>query len=322
MHLLEVKDLKKYYPVTRGILKKIIGWIKAVDGVSFTIKRGQTLSLVGESGAGKSTVAKMILLIEKMTGGNIIFEGKSISELTPSEIKTLYRPKIQAVLQNPWSSMNPRMRIKEIVEEPLVVNSKFPKKEREERIIKLLEQVGLFSECLDRYPHELSGGQRQRVAIARALTLSPSILVLDEPISALDVSIRAQIINLLKDLQKTYNLSYLLIAHDLATVRHMSHEVAIMYLGQIVEFGKAEEIFERPLHPYTKALISASSFVVRFENDDDGEVIIKGEIPSPLNPPQGCRFHPRCELTSDICFKVEPQLKDMGGILVRCHLYE
>ncbi|GAI44931.1 unnamed protein product, partial [marine sediment metagenome] len=256
--LLEGRDLKKHYPVTRGLLQRTVGWVRAVDGVSFTVERGKTLSLVGESGAGKTTTAKAVLLLERLTSGNILFEGKDLYQFSQSQLKTEYRPRVQSVQQNPWSSMNPRMRVRDIVAEPLVVNTKQSKKENQSRVLELLEQVGLNSGHAELYPHEFSGGQRQRIAVARALALNPSLVVLDEPVSALDVSIRAQIMNLLKDLQGQFNLSYLVIAHNLATVRYMSHSVAIMYLGQIVEYGEAEALFERPLHPYTRALISAS----------------------------------------------------------------
>ncbi|GAI24364.1 unnamed protein product, partial [marine sediment metagenome] len=256
--LLEGRDLKKYYPVTKGLLQRTIGWVRAVDGISFTIERGKTLSLVGESGAGKTTTAKAVLLQEKLTSGSIFFEGKDLSRFSQSQLKAEYRPRLGSVQQNPWSSMNPRMKVRDVVGEPLVVNTKQSKEQLRSRITELLEEVGLNPDLAENYPHEFSGGQRQRIAVARAMALNPSLVVLDEPVSALDVSIRAQIMNLLKDLQEQHNLSYLVIAHNLATVRYMSHSVAIMYLGQIVEHGEAEELFERTLHPYTRALISAS----------------------------------------------------------------
>lgn len=312
--LLEGRDLKKHYPVTRGLLQRTVGWVRAVDGVSFTVERGKTLSLVGESGAGKTTTAKAVLLLERLTSGNILFEGKDLYQFSQSQLKTEYRPRVQSVQQNPWSSMNPRMRVRDIVAEPLIVNTKQSKKENQSRVLELLEQVGLNSGHAELYPHEFSGGQRQRIAVARALALNPSLVVLDEPVSALDVSIRAQIMNLLKDLQEQFNLSYLVIAHNLATVRYMSHSVAIMYLGQIVEYGEAEALFERPLHPYTRALISASLLTLP-EEDGQGteQIILSGEMPSPLNPPSGCRFHTRCTEATSKCSQEVPPLRNVGG---------
>jgi len=321
--LLEGRDLTKHYPVTRGLLQRIVGWVRAVDGVSFTIEQGKTLSLVGESGAGKTTTAKAVLLLEKLTSGSILFQGKDLSQFTRSQLKSEYRPRVQSVQQNPWSSMNPRMRVRDIIAEPLVVNTKQSKKEIRSRVLELLEQVGLRSDHADHYPHEFSGGQRQRIAVARALALHPSLVVLDEPVSALDVSIRAQIMNLLKDLQVKHNLSYLVIAHNLATVRYMSHSVAIMYLGQIVEYGEAEELFERPLHPYTRALISASLLTLPEEGDQEAkQIILSGEMPSPLNPPPGCRFHTRCTEARDRCSEAVPELRAVGQQRVRCHHYD
>lgn len=312
--LLEGRDLKKHYPVTRGLLQRTVGWVRAVDGVSFTVERGKTLSLVGESGAGKTTTAKAVLLLERLTSGNILFEGKDLYQFSKLQLKTEYRPRVQSVQQNPWSSMNPRMRVRDIVAEPLIVNTKQSKKENQSRVLELLEQVGLNSGHAELYPHEFSGGQRQRIAVARALALNPSLVVLDEPVSALDVSIRAQIMNLLKDLQEQFNLSYLVIAHNLATVRYMSHSVAIMYLGQIVEYGEAEALFERPLHPYTRALISASLLTLP-EEDGQGteQIILSGEMPSPLNPPSGCRFHTRCTEATSKCSQEVPPLRNVGG---------
>ncbi|HHX75726.1 MAG TPA: ATP-binding cassette domain-containing protein [Firmicutes bacterium] len=321
--LLEAQSLTKHYPVMKGLLRKIVGTVKAIDGVSFQIERGKTLSLVGESGAGKTTTAKAILLLEQLTAGSILFEGKDICQFAPSRLKTEYRPKVQAVQQNPWSSMNPRMRVRDIIAEPLVVNTRQKKKQIDERVEELLEQVGLMPEWAERYPHEFSGGQRQRIAVARALALNPSLIVLDEPVSALDVSIRAQIMNLLKDLQDMYNLSYLVIAHDLATVRFMSHSVAIMYLGRIVEYAEVEDLFTNPLHPYTRALISASVMTApEEEENDDGRIILKGEMTSPINPPSGCYFHPRCPSATDKCAVEAPEPKFYGTHYVTCHLCE
>jgi oligopeptide/dipeptide ABC transporter ATP-binding protein len=321
--LLEGRDLTKHYPVTRGLLQRTIGWVRAVDGVSFRIERGKTLSLVGESGAGKTTTAKAVLLLERLTSGTILFEGRDLYQFTRSELKTQYRPKIQYVQQNPWSSMNPRMRLRDIVAEPLVVNTKLSKKEIRTRVAELLEHVGLMPEHSDHFPHEFSGGQRQRIAVARALALNPALVVLDEPVSALDVSIRAQIMNLLKDLQDKHNLSYLVIAHNLATVRYMSHTVAIMYLGQLVEYGDAEELFTNPLHPYTKALISASMLTLpEDEGKEVQKIILTGEMPSPMNPPPGCRFHTRCVEAKEKCAQDIPEMISIGNNhQVKCHHY-
>lgn len=312
--LLEGRDLTKHYPVKKGFLQRTVGWVRAVDGISFTVERGKTLSLVGESGAGKTTTAKAVLLQEKPTSGTIFFEGEDLSHFSPSRLKTEYRPRLGSVQQNPWSSMDPRMKVRDIVAEPLVVNIKQKKQQLRSRVAELLEEVGLNPELAENYPHEFSGGQRQRIAVARAMALNPSLVVLDEPVSALDVSIRAQIMNLLKDLQEQFNLSYLVIAHNLATVRYMSHDVAIMYLGQIVEYSEAEELFKRPLHPYTRALISASLLTLP-EDEEKGveKVILSGEMPSPLNPPPGCRFHTRCTEAMPECGQTAPPLRDVGG---------
>jgi oligopeptide/dipeptide ABC transporter ATP-binding protein len=318
--LLEVRDLKKHYPVTQGILQRTIGWVRAVDGISFEVERGKTLALVGESGAGKTTAAKAVLLLETPTSGTILFEGKALKDFTRAQLKAQYRSRVQAVQQNPWSSMNPRMRIRDIIAEPLEYNTKMTKAEVRRRVLEMLADVGIAEDCAGHYPHEFSGGQRQRIAVARALALKPSLIVLDEPVSALDVSIRAQIMNLLKDLQVEYSLSYLVIAHNLATVRYMSHGLAIMYLGQIVEYGETEEIFERPLHPYTRALISASMLTLPEKGERrTKQIILTGEMPSPLNPPAGCRFHTRCAEAQDVCSKIEPRLTGKGNHLVKCH---
>jgi oligopeptide transport system ATP-binding protein len=318
--LIEGRDVTKHYPVTRGLLQRTVGWVRAVDGVSFTIEPGKTLSLVGESGAGKTTLAKAILLLERMTSGTLLFEGKDLYKLSPSEIKTQYRPRVQYVQQNPWSSMNPRMRVRDIIGEPLVVNTNKSKSEVRSQVLESLDQVGLRPDHAELYPHEFSGGQRQRIAVARALVLNPSMVVLDEPVSALDVSIRAQIMNLLKDLQNKLSLSYLVIAHNLATVRFLSHTVAIMYLGQIVEYGDAEDLFEHPLHPYTRALISASQLTLpEDETEESKQIILSGEMPSPLNPPSGCRVHTRCAEAGEHCSEDTPEMRTVGGHQVKCH---
>lgn len=318
--VLEVQHLKKHFPVTRGLaLQRTVGWVRAVDDVSFAIQPGETLSLVGESGAGKTTVARSVLLLETPSDGELLFHGKNVFRFGKNELKD-YRSNVQAVFQDPWGSMNPRMRVKTIVAEPMVVNTKLSPGEIRAKVLDLLRQVGLREDQAELYPHEFSGGQRQRIAVARALALNPQLVVLDEPVSALDVSIRAQIMNLLKDIQTQYGLSYLLIAHNLATVRYMSHAVAIMYLGEIVEYGEGDELFEHPLHPYTRALLSAA-LAADPEGDAD-EIVLTGEMPSPLNPPRGCHFHPRCPLAMDICREVAPSVTHASSKhQVACHLY-
>ncbi|HEU0167390.1 MAG TPA: dipeptide ABC transporter ATP-binding protein [Chloroflexota bacterium] len=319
--VLEAQHIKKHFPVTKGLaIQRTVGWVRAVDDVSFVVRPGETLSLVGESGAGKTTVARAVLMVEKLSGGTLLFQGKDVSRFGRSEFKE-YRSNVQAVFQDPWGSMDPRMRVKTIVAEPLVVNTTLSKGEIQRKVLDLLAQVGLRPDQADLYPHEFSGGQRQRIAVARALALNPRVVVLDEPVSALDVSIRAQIMNLLKDIQAQYGLSYLMIAHNLATVRYMSHAVAIMYLGQIVEYGEGDELFDNPLHPYTKALMTAA-----LPADPDAPtpgVVLQGEMPSPLNPPRGCHFHPRCPQAMDVCREVAPAVIQIGQThRVGCHLYD
>jgi peptide/nickel transport system ATP-binding protein len=318
--VLEVQGLKKHFPVTRGMaLQRTIGWVRAVTDVSFAIPPGETLSLVGESGAGKTTVAKTVLLLEEPSEGRLLFHGKNVLAFGRAELKD-YRSNVQAVFQDPWGSMNPRMRVKTIIAEPLVVNTRLSKNEIRQKVLELLRQVGLRPDQAELYPHEFSGGQRQRIAVARALALNPQLVVLDEPVSALDVSIRAQIMNLLKDIQTQYGLSYLMIAHNLATVRYMSHAVAIMYLGEIVEYAEGDELFERPLHPYTKALLSAALAADPDASND--EIVLSGEMPSPINPPKGCHFHPRCPFAMDICREVAPAVTYVSQKhKVSCHLY-
>ena len=316
--LLEAMDVKKHFPVTKGlVLMKQVGAIKAVDGISFTINKGETFGLVGESGCGKTTTSRLILLLENITSGTIFFDGKDITQLSGTELKK-YRGSVQAVFQDPYSSLSPRMRVGGIIAEPIVVNHALDKKAVKERVAELLELVGLRSDGAELYPHEFSGGQRQRIAVARALALNPSLIVLDEPVSALDVSIRAQVMNLLHDIQQKTGVTYLLIAHDLAVVKHMSNRIGVMYLGKIVEIAESEELHLHPLHPYTQALLSAA--LPSHPDDQREEIILPGEVPSPLNPPPGCRFHPRCFQYKPECAESEPPLIEIkSGHWVACH---
>ncbi len=318
--ILEAVNLKKYFPVTKGLLiSTITGYIKAVDDISFELRAGETLGIVGESGCGKSTTAKMMLMLEQPTDGSILFEGNDVHNST-ADVRKLYRSSVQAVFQDPWSSLNPRMRVKDIIAEPMVINWNITRAEQQERVMKLLNDVGLNEYHSNLFPHEFSGGQRQRLAIARALALNPRAIVLDEPVSALDVSIRAQIMNLLKDLQAEYNVSYMLIAHDLATVRYMCTWVAVMYLGQVVELSPVQDLFTNPSHPYTKALMSAA--LPSHPDMEQEEIILQGEVPSPLNPPSGCYFHPRCPAAMDRCAVDTPQLTEVSpGHTLTCHLF-
>lgn len=318
--LLQVRHLKKHFPVTRGLLMmQTIGWVKAVDDISFSVPQGETLALVGESGCGKTTTAKLILRLEEPTDGDILIDGQPVHDLRGNALKT-YRTTVQAVFQDPWSSLNPRMRVRQIVAEPLVINRQMSRAAVQARVQEVLDSVGLRPQQANLYPHEFSGGQRQRIAMASALISHPKLIILDEPVSALDVSIRAQIMNLLVDLQQTYHVSYLLIAHHLATTRYMAHEVAVMYLGKIVERARTEALFTEPLHPYTRALFSAA--LPGHPDITREEIILPGEVPSPINPPSGCRFHPRCPVAKSKCAEIEPEETDVApGHMVACHLY-
>ena len=319
--LLRAENLEKYFPVTKGlILMKTVGHVRAGDGISFTINEGETLGLVGESGCGKTTTSKLLLRLEEPTGGQIYLEGKDIQTFRGPEMKD-FRSKVQAVFQDPWSSLSPRMKVKDIVSEALVVNQDVTAKEAYDKVREVMEQVGLAPDQAELYPHEFSGGQRQRVAVASALASSPKLIILDEPVSALDVSIRAQVMNLLVDLQAETGVAFLLVAHNLATVRYMAQQTAVMYLGKIVEYSPTEELYNNPLHPYTKALFSAA--LPAHPDDIGDEIVLTGEVPSPINPPSGCNFHPRCPFAMDRCSVDEPVLKEVSsGHLLSCHLYD
>ena len=320
--LLSVKNLEKKFPVQRGLFKKTVGYIHAVDGVSFDIAQGETLGLVGESGCGKSTTARVILRLLQATGGELTFNGKSINDLTDDEMRAL-RKDIQIVFQDPYASLNPRMTVRQIVAEPLIVHG-MAKDDSDPRVDEMIELCGLSREFGNRYPHEFSGGQRQRVGIARALVTNPKLVVLDEPVSALDVSVQAQILNLLDDLRERFGFSYLFVAHDLSVVSHISNRVAVMYLGKIVEIGTREEIFNNPKHPYTKALISAVPLANPKQERvrKNSRIVLTGDVPSPANPPSGCRFRTRCWKAQEKCAVDEPLLQITGANSVACHFPE
>ena len=316
--VLQANDLTKHFRARRGFFSGERGVVRAVDGISFAIDPGRTLGVVGESGCGKTTTAKLVLGLEEPSGGSILFAGRDLAGLDTAGRRD-YRRSVQAVFQDPYASLNPRMRISAIIAEPLVTNETVEPVELKRRVFELLDLVGLPERSADLFPHEFSGGQRQRIAIARALVLSPRLVVLDEPVSALDVSIRAQILNLLRDLQDRLGLSYLFIAHDLAAVAHMSHEIVVMYLGKIVESGQAKTIARDAKHPYTKALFSAA--LPSHPDERHEEVPLSGEVPSPIKPPSGCHFHPRCPHAMARCSREEPQLAEVEGRLVACHLF-
>jgi oligopeptide/dipeptide ABC transporter ATP-binding protein len=317
--LLEVRDLKKYFPIKGGIFSKTIGHVQAVDGISFQLFPGETVGLVGESGCGKSTAARAILRLIEPTGGEVLFEGQDILKLGKKPMRSLRR-EMQIIFQDPYASLNPRMTVASIVGEPLEIHKIAKGRQKEEKVANILEKVGLRPEHMRRYPHEFSGGQRQRIGIARALALNPKLIIGDEPVSALDVSIQAQVINLLEDLQKEFNLTYLIIAHDLSVVEHISNRVAVMYLGKIVEMASDRELYRNPSHPYTEALLSA---VPRPDPTIKKQrIILPGDVPSPINPPSGCRFHTRCLYAKADCKVNEPQLEDIGGgHYVACHYW-
>ena len=308
--IIRISNIVKHYPIMGGVFLKQIAAVKAVDGVSFSIKQGETLGLVGESGCGKSTLGRAILRLEEPTSGEIYFEGENILTFPPERLRSL-RKQIQIIFQDPFSSLNPRKNVFQIIGEPLLIHGMKSREEREHRVLYLLDVVGLRQEVMRRYPHQFSGGQRQRIGIARALALNPKLMVCDEAVSALDVSIRAQVINLLKDLQSEFGLTYLFISHDLSVVEYISDRVAVMYLGKIVEIARSRELYSYPLHPYTQALLSASP--LPDPTLKRHRIILKGDVPSPINPPSGCRFHTRCLYAEDVCSQKEPELCDIYG---------
>ena len=315
--LLEGAGLRKHFPVTRGLVfTRVNGWVRAVDDVSVTLQEGETVGLVGESGSGKTTLAKLFLLLERPTEGSLRFYGKDLARFTREDFAR-YRQTVQAVFQDPWSSLNPRMRVAHIIAEPLPRRT--PRAMVKERVAQVLAEVGLAPASGDRFPHEFSGGQRQRIAVARALVTYPKSIILDEPVSALDVSIRAQVLNLLKDIQQRLGLAYFVISHDLATMRYISNRLNVMYAGKLVETGRSQDLYSKPLHPYSQALLSAA--LPLHPSFRRSRIVLSGEVPSPLHPPSGCRFHPRCPLRMAICSEHEPLLKEAEpGRLVACHV--
>jgi oligopeptide/dipeptide ABC transporter ATP-binding protein len=317
--LLEVEDLRRYFPVLKGAFRRRVGTVRAVDGVSFSLGKGETLSLVGESGCGKTTAGRALLRLIEPDSGHVRFRGHDLPALDPGMLRGLRRH-MQIVFQDPYSSLNPRQTVGEIVGAPMVLHGLVSRGEVDERVKALLERVGLQARYASRYPHEFSGGQRQRIGIARAVALSPDFIVCDEPVSALDVSVQAQIINLLLDLKDEYGLSYVFIAHDLSVVRHISDQVAVMYLGQIVEHAPSDQLFEAPYHPYTQALLSAVPHADPQRKHK--RILLPGDVPSPMNPPSGCRFHTRCPVAEPRCAQTEPPLYQIGKRHVRCVLYE
>jgi oligopeptide/dipeptide ABC transporter ATP-binding protein len=321
--LLELTEVKKHFPIKSGLLQKTVGHIKAVDGINLRVKKGETLGIVGESGCGKSTVGRTIIRLYEPTEGKILFKGKDISHLSEADLRKDVRKNIQMIFQDPFASLNPRKTLRSIIREPLDTHHKYKSKERDEKVEALLEKVGLNASFINRYPHEFSGGQRQRIGIARALALNPELIISDEAVSALDVSIQAQIINLMEDLQEEFGLTYIFISHDLSVVRHISDRVGVMYLGKMMELASKKEIYAEPLHPYTQALLSAVPVPRKKGVQKRERILLKGELPSPANPPKGCVFHTRCPAAFDICKQMNPDFNEVkDNHFVACHLYK
>ncbi|MCR2823088.1 ABC transporter ATP-binding protein [Lederbergia panacisoli] len=322
-YLLEVNNLKKHFPIKAGILQRTVGHVKAVDGISLHVKKGETLGIVGESGCGKSTAGRTLIRLYDPTEGNIIFNNQDISKMSEKELRRSVRKNIQMIFQDPYASMNPRKTLKSILSEPMITHKLYNRKERDEKIAELLDRVGFNPSFINRYPHEFSGGQRQRIGIARALALNPDLIIADEAVSALDVSIQAQIINLMKDLQDDFGLTYIFISHDLSVVRHISDRVGVMYLGKMMEMAPKADLYGEPLHPYTQALLSAVPVPRKKGVQARERIVLKGELPSPANPPTGCVFHTRCPMAMDICRKVVPQFQEVKPEhFVACHLFQ
>lgn len=320
--ILKVNNLKMYFPIKRGVIQRVVGQVHAVDDVSFEVYKGETLGLVGESGCGKTTTGRTILKLYEPSGGNVVFEGKDLASLHGEEMRAMRR-KIQMIFQDPYASLNPRMTVEQIIGEPLVVHGLARGHEIREKVKDLLALVGLNPAYVDRYPHEFSGGQRQRIGVARAIALQPDLIVCDEPISALDVSIQAQVVNLLEDLQRDFNLTYIFIAHDLSMVRHISTRVIVMYLGVFVELADRDELYTNPLHPYTIGLLSAVPIPDPFVEEKRKRIILEGDVPSPINPPSGCRFRTRCPLAQQICAEERPEWQEVKpGHFVACHFWQ
>ncbi|MGN7175991.1 ABC transporter ATP-binding protein [Cytobacillus sp. SAFR-174] len=318
--ILQVRDLQQYFPIKGGVFGRTVNHVKAVDGVNFTIYEGETVSIVGESGCGKSTTGRAILRLDEPTGGEVIFQGTNLLSKSKREMRSI-RKDLQVIFQDPFASLNPRRSVGQTLEEAMGILNVVPKADRRRRAVELLEQVGLKEEHIDRYPHEFSGGQRQRIGIARALAVEPKLIICDEAVSALDVSVQAQVLNLLKKLQKEYGLTYLFISHDLGVVRHISDRIIVMYLGKVVEIAEKKSLFSNPRHPYTQALLSAIPEPNRKKKKE--RIILKGDVPSPIDPPAGCRFHTRCPLATDLCRQSDPELKSLGeGHQAACHYAE
>jgi oligopeptide transport system ATP-binding protein len=318
--ILQVENLKKYFPIRRGVFRRVVGAVKAVDDISFTVFKGETLGVVGESGCGKTTTGRTIIRLYEPTGGHVVFQGEDLAQISGRHMRQVRR-KIQMIFQDPYASLNPRMSVMAIVSEPLEIYNVANGKDKKERVAELMHMVGLNPALMNRYPHEFSGGQRQRIGLARSLALNPDLIICDEPISALDVSIQAQVVNLLEELQEKLDLTYIFIAHDLSMVRHISHRVAVMYLGKIMELTDRKSLYQKPLHPYTKALLSAIPVPDPFEEEKRQRIILEGDLPSPANPPMGCNFNTRCPFAFEDCFHIDPEFLEVEpGHFAACHL--